>query len=395
MGYHDAMRDAIIHAADWISNRMFVEPNGRLGVFERYRIDLGERSYWVRPDTTMETARLLYDIQQADIEIDLTRNTDVRQVIENLVYWVVGQQNKDSGSKVEGTFPFYRYFPPNPGPDPGTGELRWENDNGKVALLLLKMALELDKPHWARAASRTLDYFRRVQQQDGSFTRLGPEFVAWPVRALLAGYRYHGRVTDGDAAQKGIRWLLKHQLSDGRAVTTYELSREENWRPPSSETVILLATLADATLTLGTDEYLHSLAKAGAWVVHHQHPTGGILNGDNSCKDASEQEVGLIDLVYTNGYGLEALFLAYNATGERVYLESARRLAQWLCSVQTFGEDPAWDGSWRGSFAPDRQEWAGQADQQNAWNEGGMNSAYVGWATAPIARGLLQLLTYE
>jgi hypothetical protein len=94
-------------------------------------------------------------------------------------------------------------------------------------------------------------------------------------------------------------------------------------------------------------------------------------------------------MVYTNGYGLMAWAEAYRVTGRKAYRDAAVALAGFLASIRCQGENPLWDGAWRGSYDVLRGEWSGRADQQNPLDEGGMYSVYTGWCNMPIATGLL------
>ena len=50
---------AVERSVKWLFS-MLVVPDGSMGVYERYRIDTQTVNHWVRPDCTMEVARLFF-----------------------------------------------------------------------------------------------------------------------------------------------------------------------------------------------------------------------------------------------------------------------------------------------------------------------------------------------
>ena len=50
---------SVARALEWVRRKMLTEPEGQFGMYERWRIDKGERTNWVRPDCNMEMVRAL------------------------------------------------------------------------------------------------------------------------------------------------------------------------------------------------------------------------------------------------------------------------------------------------------------------------------------------------
>jgi len=378
---------------------MLVTPDGTLGIYERYRIDVQKVNHWVRPDCTIEAARLFqaYGLHKADqTYLDLAKN---------MSDYVVSLQRIDGW--FEGSFPFYKFVPPALDEEdigsPEASVLAFPNDTGKIAERLLWMYRQTEDESYGNAARRTLDYLTRVQAPDGTFSLTdggdvpalkGVDFVAWPMMALWQGAvllddaRYH------DAGYKAIAWLSSQITSDSRIRTSYETADTESWRPPSSELAVAVKAYAIAARFEQDRAIWNGFNQLATKLISWQDKSGAIRNCDDAAKEASLQnDPDMTDMVYTNGYALLALQEAYRANGNTAFRDRADQLAAFLGEVQCLGESAKWDGSWRGSYHLKQRRWYGRANQNNELDEGGMYSAYTGWSTAPIAYGMLRTIT--
>lgn len=163
----------------------------------------------------------------------------------------------------------------------------------------------------------------------------------------------------------------------------------EDWRPVSSETAIMLFTLTIAYVSQKTPLYLQKLTDTARYLLSLQHTGGAILNCKEDCQEASLQNNGdLCDLVYTQGFALQALIRTFDITKDRKWLDSAFRLGDFLAGIQCSGESELWDGGWRGSYNVLTCRWDGRANQNNIIDEGGMYSVYTGWCCTNIVHGL-------
>jgi hypothetical protein len=389
---------AIDRAAKWLRS-MLVAADGSLGVYERYLIDKQQVNYWVRPDCTMEVARLFYAYGQ------YIKDQSYMDIALRMVGYVLSQQRNDGW--FEGSFAFYRFIPPSTDVEdigsPEAQEVTFPNDNGKIADRLIWFYKQTGDETYKQAAVRLLNYFLRAQAEDGSFSRndegdqpalKGVDFVAWPTLALMQGAWQTSNETMRLAAFKGIDWMSGQMTPSGRIRTSFETAQTEAWRPPSSETAVALkafAVVARYSQNLGAWNGLMALAKA---LIRLQDKTGAICNCDEESKDASLQnDPDLTDMVYTNGYALLAFEEAYRSNGLADFRVAGEKLADFLADVQCWGESGKWDGSWRGSYSLKRKQWYGRANQGNELDEGGMYSSYTGWSTAPIAYGLLRVVS--
>jgi hypothetical protein len=128
-------------------------------------------------------------------------------------------------------------------------------------------------------------------------------------------------------------------------------------------------------------------------LIAWQHGSGGIRNCDAASHNAAKQnDPNMTDLVYTDGYALialqEAAVVSIHLANRTAYHTTVDRLADFLRLIQCTGEDPVWDGAWRGSYHLERRVWYGSAAPENDLEEGGMNAVYTGWCIAPIVYGL-------
>lgn len=382
----EAMKRTADIALQWVQKVMMRNPDGSEGVWERIRIDLDEIQPWVRPDCCCEAAMSFY------LRDVCTPGSNDRKVALNLLSYVLSRQT------LRGGFPFYEWAPKDvtmADPDKTSGaRIHWPNDQGKTLEILATLA-----PHFPELpftdAARKLGNFLLATQTDAGWWSIdgtdypGTCFTPWAACGLAALFTLTNDPDYRAGAERAIKNLQANQLPSGRMKTTYEINQMENWRPASSETSEALKAFAMAQKRLGVDTS-QSAEKCANFLLSLQHQSGAILNCDASCLEASEQKNDrLTDLVYTDGYALQALLEAGKVFDKPEWTAAAHRLAEFLMAVQCRGENPKWDGAWRGSYHVDLKEWHGRADQQNPLDEGGMYSVYTGWSVFPITTGLL------
>jgi hypothetical protein len=390
--------DTHTRAARWLES-MLVVPDGTQGIYERYRINLRRINPWIRPDCCIESGRALYVAGQ--------QHGNVGQMERGLALarFVCTMQAKDE-SFLHGSFPFYRFLPSAPderdiGADFGIPDLpnyRWHNDNGKIAEYLLWFYRQTHEALYLHAAEQALAYLLQAQSEDGAFTRTArgenhnfraADFVVWGAVALARGYAITGKDEYADGARLALRWLDAHMHSTGRMMTGWETTQFEPWRPPSSETALALHAFAQGYAVFPEDRMMARVHALANTLITWQHSSGGIRNCDAASRAAAKQnDPDMTDLVYTDSYALIALQESAAITGNVSYRAAAERLADFLRQTQCAGEDPVWDGAWRGSYHLELRCWYGSAAPENDLEEGGMNAVYTGWCVAPMLYGL-------
>lgn len=387
--------DSVERCLQWVESQMLTFNRGTGGVYERIRINIGQRVCWTRPDCTSEMARVLlmhHRINGDDSRMD---------IYDNFINWLLKVQDTDELSIWYGSFPFYRL---DGWEDGGTGSARWQNDNGKVLIALLDMYQQTGDERLLESARHLADYWMSIQLADGTYFRRdhaitqalhkGPCFVLWLIAGLEQCAALTGDHRCRDSARKALAYVLSLQQENGRFLTSYELHRSEDWRPVSSENVIALFCLSRVMRFDPSDTVRNALERVLKFVLTLQHGSGAILNCTPDSLGASLQEdPNLCDLVYTEGFALMGLTEGHGVLGDSASLEAAKKLAEFLMRIQCRGESPLWDGAWRGSYNVAEDCWAGRADQNNPIDEGGMYSVYTGWCNAPIMYGLLKLET--
>ncbi|MCL4507566.1 MAG: hypothetical protein M1434_03570 [Chloroflexi bacterium] len=381
----------------WLKT-MLVIPDGSMGVYERYRIDSQTVNHWVRPDCTLEVARLFMAYGQ------YKEDQEYQNVACRMADYVVSLQRSEGW--FTGSFPFYKFVPVKLEEEdigsPESSLFAFPSDNGKVAEILLWFYKQTSDAKYARAADAVLNYLTRVQAPDGCFSLndegdvallKGVDFVAWPSVALWQGAiilddnKYH------DAGYKAMAWLSAQITEDKRIRTIYETAGTGAWRPPSSDLAVAIKAYASSARYTQDFAIWNGMAFLASRLMSWQDKSGAIRNCDESARDASLQnDPDMTDMVYTNGYAMLALQEAYLVNGNTNYRDAAERIAEFLAGVQCWGESGAWDGSWRGSYHLQKKQWYGRANQENELDEGGMYSSYTGMSTANIAYGLLRAI---
>ena len=372
---------------DWIEREMLSFDRGRVGVYERIRIDVHQRVNWTRPDCNSEIARVY-----------MKRNRQQSQdVLEHITDWLLSVQDNEPYSCWYGTFPFYL----NDGEAIAKNcKAVWQNDNGKVLIALLDMYGLTGEEKYKTAALKLAGYWMKIQREPGFFVQFdggvtqtvykGPCFVFWMAAGIAMCYGVTGEEKYAESVRRAIGYVLPLQKESGRFTTSYELMKSEDWRPASSEASLAMFCLARILKYMPEKAWFEAFEKVAGYVLSLQHESGGIINSDEEGMSASLQDDRMrCDLVYTEGFALIGLNEAYALTKDVKYKEAAVRLADFLVSIQCENENVLWDGAWRGAYNPVTNRWEGRANQNNDIDEGGMYSVYTGWCCSNIMDGLL------
>ena len=384
------LTDAADAALTWVGKNMLTFDRGRWGVYERIRTDRRERVCLVRPDTASECIKALWYYQA------VTGTTKYEDVRANVTEWLLGVQNTEAADG-DTAFPFAlidgnRFWPMQ--------RQLYQNDNGKILINLTDMYRKTGDKRLLAAAEASAAWWMRVQRADGSYydahtatpekDSRAPCFLLWMMAGMYALFTATGREAYRDSARKAFS-AVSGLLSGGRIRTAYETTGAEWWRPLSSEVFIALLCFAlsdaaepDGRLMAAAD----SLLPFALGLIDGD--TGAVVNCTRDTRPASRSaDPDGVDLVYTEGFALNALFELYRRKNDPVYLRHAVRLADFLRGIQLKGEGPCLDGGWRGTYNLRLKRYAGRCD--NDLEEGGVHSVYTGWTAFPIVFGMLKI----
>lgn len=384
--------DSVRTNVAWLRT-MLPASDGSAGVWERLRLspdgrEVDQVMYRVRPDCSAEVALLF--IRCAE----LLQDPSLRTAGEKMYDYILAM------GMPEGTFPFYRLVVPDgvTTSDPGkTWGILYPNDHGKFLELIGFLQDRVPNERFGDVADGIARHLLEGQSTNAWYGLAGREFrepcfTAWAAIGIIRLYERTQRIDLHESAVRAVSYLQSLQMDDGRMATSYEVTGKEPWRPASSETAESLRVFALAHRILGID-VTDSIAGATVFLDRLTTEAGAIRNCDATSRGAALQDdPALTDLVYTDGYALHAWLDAADATGDPSYVDRARHLASFLAGAQCEGENPRWEGAWRGSYDVDLGEWRGRADQQNPIDEGGAYSVYTGWTSATISSAMLRII---
>ena len=81
--------------------------------------------------------------------------------------------------------------------------------------------------------------------------------------------------------------------------------------------------------------------------------------------------------------------MAYEATGDKKFLETGIALTDALIRIQLQDKDPHYDGAWVGSFNVTKNVPGGWIE-----NEGNCTDLYTGWTAATILNGIQKIIKH-
>ena len=392
------MKDRYVAAAgdclEWIKKQMLTFDDGAWGVYERIRVSKNERVSLCRPDTASEYLLAVHLYRKA------TGNTAVYdREFKNVFGWLERSRNGYE-SEQPGGFPFALLD----GKKQYTcaDSTLYQNDNGKIISNLIEIYRDTHDERLLKVALASGEFWLKTQRVDGSFIdgekvngdAHSPFSVLWMMRAMYDCYD----ITRDDrylvAADRAFALALTF-FEGGRVKTAYELEHCENWRPVSSENYIALLAFCSSYLTRGDEK----LKTAGNRISNFclsliDTATGGVLNCTPETREASQSNSPeILDLVYTEGFALNALYYAYRALDNKTFCIKAKKLGDFLCSVQLKNVSPLIDGAWRGMYDLKQGKYGGNIHESSSAEEGGSDSVYAGWCSLVNAAGLLRLAT--
>ena len=76
--------------------------------------------------------------------------------------------------------------------------------------------------------------------------------------------------------------------------------------------------------------------------------------------------------MYTEGFALNGLYYAYRALENKTFLIKAKKLGDFLCSIQIKNTSPLIDGAWRGMYDLKTGAYGGSIHESSSAEEGGL-----------------------
>ena len=374
---------------------MLTYNRGSWGVYERIRTNLNYRVSLCRPDTASEYLRALYYYKS------VYGINEYDDVYENIVKWLSYAQNENDGITEHNTaFNFYFL---DGSKDYQKGKQLYQNDNGKIILNLCILYEQTKDERLIEMAKKSADYWLSVQQKQGYYydkqVIIGrvrsdtPCMILWMMTAMFALYSITGNEDYKNSGYKAFnRMVKKYTLKDGRILSSYENNGSESWRPVSSENYIALLCYALSYKFTKDKKFLKQIDFIKDFCLSLIDDCGAILNNTDSTVNCSMNTArNLCDLVYTQGFAINAFVELYKVTGDKDWLIKGKKLSDFLISIQCFENDLNVDGGWRGSYNVKSKRYEGRCDQNNPIDEGGEYSLYVGWCALPIIFGMMKL----
>jgi uncharacterized protein YyaL (SSP411 family) len=180
-----------------------------------------------------------------------------------------------------------------------------------------------------------MDSKNRVASLSGALARATHPSIAHAlIRDLLPLPR---KIRDSRAHLAAtMGWIAAAHEKCNRQGVSAGYSLRHGWFPAYPETTgYLIPTLLDYAELIGSDEFYTRALQMADWECDIQLDNGAVMGGVYVPRESGRP------VVFNTGQVILGWTRAYRATGNELYLESARRAANWLCSVQSH------DGAWR------------------------------------------------
>jgi hypothetical protein len=350
-------------------------------IHERWYLDEGApRQYW-GCDGQMLCAMAYLHASAS------TRNTGLLSLALAIARNVIRHQDLDPKSFRFGALPYGMV-----GQDAALTWATSSNIQGKILYGLAQVATASGETDLVDALKRNADYAVRMQYPDGRwphFVDRTPQSVcgydsAWGAAGLLVAYRKLGNEAWLRSAEQALEAYRRGRepgeglQPDGSLVCycNHATSAEDGHAIRS--TITMLTPFALAYGITRKVEYRQVLDGLCRYLVAHQDASGAIRQAGDDC----------VNLVYAQNWGPIGFCEAYEATGERRFLEAGLRLADFLVRVQVLDQDPHLHGAWVGSYNLAKDFPGGNID-----DEGNLYDLYTSWTAGPIVYGLQRLLS--
>jgi hypothetical protein len=352
-------------------------------MYERWIVDQqGPRIYWGN-DGQMLCARTFEHVYRR------TRRPEYQAIALGIAGRVVGYQRQlDATDRRCGAIPYGII-----GRERKTSWASSNNIQGKILYGLAQLATATGDVTLLAALRRNADYFVGVEYEDGRwphFVESRPQSVcgyasAWGVAGLLVAYDRLGDKRYLAAAEKGLvaffhgRTPAEGLQSDGSIICHCNHGNPLEDDHAIRSSITMLTPVALAYRMTKHPQYREVLDGLHRYLAARQHTSGAIKQADVDC----------VNLIYAQNWGPQGFCDAYEATGNRKFLDTGLRLADFLVRVQLVDADPHLHGAWVGSYNVAKDLPGGIMD-----DEGNLYDLYTSWGAGPIVYGLERLLPH-
>lgn len=374
----------IEHLTNWLINLATYTANGETYVKERYRMDIWAWSSGATAMACAQTAWMYLNLWQ------YTGNSEYLTTARNLV------TSLEKGRTSSGGFPMFIYG--------GLDRNIYTGGNSEVPISLFRCA-EIDTENaqtYITNGLRSTDYLLSIQNSNGSWRTVTNDtsqtalFTAQAVSALAMGYQYTTNKSGYQTAiENGIAFIQTQLLSDNRIKTCREVSpNTEYWRPPTSDQSIVIRGLAMA------EYYLPNNANVSSWRTLRQTlllylnqcigAEGSVRNGLGTTTLPNDF-YGLTDHVYTTSWAIEGYYYCGLVDDNQDEMDISVGIVD-FCSGNLYFNvgNVNTNGTIRGAYNVQDDNWDTSALTQDAGNEGGAEMIYVGWVMAPIVTWMMK-----
>lgn len=286
-------------------------------------------------------------------------------------------------------------------------EICYQDDVARAILPTLYACLFLGREEYLSNVCSALDFLVKTTAKDGCrvFRTDGPNlneeeikklseaehgypsahYNAYYHAALLMAYKCSKKEIYLEVARKGIEYIMNLYP---------DTCREQ------SETEELCRLILPLSLLYGVtkdEKHRAMLYRVTHDLVSHRHKSGGYMEWDTgytaTCSRESKGECSLLtengdpiaDLLYSVNWLPIGFAMAYDATGDKLFYELWRGIAEFFIKTQVISQSDALNGSWCRAFDMERNEVYG-CPHDVGW---AANCSESGWTVAEILMGLM------
>ena len=384
------------------SSGVMPDPMGTKGVYEQVHSDIdcfGRQKVveWHRPDCNSQSALAFYLAGRA-----LSRNED-QQTGLNIVNFLLSHRFQDMDPDHQ-TYGFWSWWEMKSMQK--YAEAIYGDDNSWPVFTLLKLYQMTGRKEYlerglltteALLATQGIGGLRHARLNGVELNQKGKEWYArqnwedaWGGSSphyganVLALYFYVYGLTGDErylaVAEEGLSNMIRRYLDESYTewVTSHTAGHAR-----------FLLTLASGFYYSQRTEFRDALEKVCDFLMAHQVECGAIQEWDNPNRDTyGTAETGVFcengepisDQLYCTSFAVLGLWTTYKATGDEIYLDAFRRLADYLVRIQVQSDDPRTDGGWMRGFDFEHWEYYG-ASGDIGW---GAYAMETGWCNAII-----------